>query len=497
MYAKCGSLADARSIFAALEDRRVVSWTVLMLGYCEHGEADAALDLFREMQAQGCKPNSRTFLAVLKACTKLAEKEAVKAVCLERVMTVHSRALDGFGELDIQLANALVDSYARCGSIWDSQRVFDGMKTRSVVSWTSLMLGYVENGQENLALELLSLTQEKMDAQMLVAAVKACTTLATKELHTKIDGKPIKVAALERAMAVHSQAANLGHDSSTFLASALVDLYAKCGSLADAKRLFDRIPRPGVVLWTALILGYAETQEEEQALDLFSSMTRRGCRPNCQTYVAALKACAAAGLIKVGREIHAEVCRHGLEDEAVTANSLVDFYAKCGRMATSQQLFDLLRERGLISWNTLITGYTHQGNTGLVFDSWGRMQDEGVQPDVVTFVGVLSACSHAGLVHRGRQLFAAMASKFGVAPGIEHYGCMADLFGRADELNEAIAMAETGPSTVAWLAVLAACCKLKNVEVGKAAFKSLLEATDSAATYDLMANIYAQTPSRQ
>ncbi|XP_024542785.1 pentatricopeptide repeat-containing protein At2g13600-like isoform X1 [Selaginella moellendorffii] len=515
MYAKCGSMANARNIFSSILHRDVVCWTSLIQGYAENGHGEEALDLFSAMSGE-CEPNARTFVAVLLACASLASREvgrmiadhgkaSVKVRCLEIAMATHSRAAKMINclELDVFVASSLVDAYAKCGSLVDARMAFDRMRHRDVVLWTSLLLGYVDNEECELALELFEFMVAegcKPGAQSFVAGLVACARLAVEEEEEttqSIEVRRVKLTSLDKGMAIHSRAyTNLGCcDSNVFLGNTLVDMYSKCGSLLDARIVFDRMFHRSIASWNALIAGYAENREAELALELFS---RLECAPNAVTYAAALLACTELATLEFGKAIHAAIIRCALESDELVANKLVDLYGRCGCMVDAEIIVSTLGEPTVVSWNALIAGYSRQAEaSSRAFSAFQRMrEEESVAPNEVTFLLVLTACSHAGLVDMGQACFDAMVSTYNLTPGIEHYHCLADIFGRANQLEKALEIVTSMPykaTSVSWKTILASCRKWRNVEAGKFAFDSLLALEvdgHKTAAFLLMASLY-------
>ncbi|XP_024540607.1 pentatricopeptide repeat-containing protein At3g09040, mitochondrial-like isoform X1 [Selaginella moellendorffii] len=310
MYAKCGSMEEAREVFQGMGFRDVVSWNALIGGYAEAGGpgSEIALGYFEQFQREnGCSSSSRTFVAAVKACAGLAAREEatlldgrvlVKKRSLERGMVLHSQAAkDGF-ERDLYVSSSLVDMYAKCGSLLDARRIFERMPERNAVSWTALISGYAESGDGETALEIFErfFRSFQVDGRALVAAIKACGCVAVKEKASLVAGQVVKMLSLERGMAIHSMA---GSETDIFVASSLVDMYAKCGRMEEARRVFDGIPGRDhdVVLWTSLIQGYAENDELDLAFGIFASgVGFHGA--NSQTFVAVLKACSGLASIE-------------------------------------------------------------------------------------------------------------------------------------------------------------------------------------------------------
>ncbi|XP_024522654.1 pentatricopeptide repeat-containing protein At2g13600-like isoform X2 [Selaginella moellendorffii] len=532
MYSKCGSMEDARKVFLGMElaSRNVVLWTALMTGYAHNGEGELALELLGSMN---CAPNSLTFVAALKACSALAAKEEgqrssdgkmVKMVALEAGMLVHARAGLAGLESDIFVASTLVDFYAKSGSLNDSYRIFDAMP----------------EGEGEKALELFSQMMHRdgceVDAQALVVGLRACIASAGKEEARKIDDKTVelvslssgvrlkeaviqrsmkvaaletgmvlkdevidrmvKVVSLERGMALHREARKRGFEKDIFVSSALLDMYSHCGSLVDALKIFEGMPCHNAVTWNALLLAYAQNGERDTALDVFAWMRlhRESYHVDGQTFASALKACAGMAALDMGRAIHVDACRCGAAELPAVVNCVVDLYGKCGSTEAARREFDAAGVADVVTWNALVSGYAWHADVAEVFGALYDMRRAGVKPDRITFLAILTACSHGGLVDKGIKLFEKMDVVYGIRPDVEHYHCMVDLLGRANQLERAVEMVRSmpvEPNTVTWMTVLGACWKWKNVELGRLAFESVVEKDRrELAAYMLMANIY-------
>ncbi|XP_024537237.1 pentatricopeptide repeat-containing protein At1g11290, chloroplastic-like [Selaginella moellendorffii] len=509
MYSKCGSMMNAGLVFEKIVRKDLVLWNSLILGYIDNWEFDLALKSFERMQAEGCAPNCRTFVAALMAYGGLAaredhgsepRKQALKAELLRKVEAIHAQAARSGCEFDVFVASTLVDSYAKCGSLEKSREVFERMPLHDLVTWNSLIMGHADNGEGVLALEWFQRMRSQgcvPDSRAFLGALKGCIDIAanSKEAEVEVDeNKFVKPGCLDKAMAVHSQAIEFGCESDIFVASALADLYVKCGSLLDARVVFDRIPSHNAVLWTTLLMGYAEKDEPELALELYWRMEPESRAANTRIFVAGLTASSGLAAIEIGRKIHAEACQNGGEKDQFVANSLLDMYCKCGSLAAAEHVFDSMSSRNVVTWSTIIAGYSREGETELVFELFQAMIDGGIGLNGITCLSVLSACGHAGLVDRGTKFFGEMSSKFGVAPSLEHYHCLIDLLGRANRVEEALELASSMPtraSSLTWKTVLGGCWKWKNVKVAEVAFEKLLEFDDKqASAYILMANIY-------
>ncbi|XP_024519137.1 pentatricopeptide repeat-containing protein At4g39530-like [Selaginella moellendorffii] len=448
----------------------------------------------------------------VKACTVLADKEAEgilggkvrKVASLEIGMAIHVQAWRSRLELDLCVASSLVDMYCKCRSLGDARRVFDRMKIHDTVSWNSLILGYAQNGDGKTALKLF----ETMLAEGCVpvrssflAALEACSAFSEEEECQFVNGKVAKVVSLETAMAIHSRvdAEAAKHGVDIMVANTLIDVYAKCGSMTDAQRVFDGMKHHNLVSWTVLMFGYAQNDRAKMVLEVFSQMRYfEEWIPSSQAFVAVIQAAADMAALAAGKRIHGDVCRLGLELEAHIQSSLVDLYGKCGSTVGSQVVFDSASSRGIEMWSAVMAGHSRQGDHSRVFELFEGMVRAGVRPNAITFLSLQITCSRAGLVDKAWEIFSEMqSSKFGIRPGIEHYHCLIDLLGRANQIDKAVEVVESMPvkaTAVTWMTVLGACQKWKNSEIGKRAFDAVVrldrEKEHHAAAYVLLAEIF-------
>ncbi|XP_024530836.1 pentatricopeptide repeat-containing protein DOT4, chloroplastic-like [Selaginella moellendorffii] len=266
------------------------------------------------------------------------------------------------------------------------------------------MHGYADNGLAREALNLFELLQLEHDRHAMagdpwafVAAAKACAILATQESCQDFNENLVPMESLEKGMAIYARAIEKSSHSSTFVSNSLIDMFLKCGSVVDAQRVFTRMEFRDSVTWNSLILGYAENGYNESALRIFFCFKRKGGEPNSWTFVAALKACSNLADLETGREIHKEICRRGIEVLEPIVVSLQDFYGRNGSMRSSQLIFDSLSSgtTTILAWNALIAGYSHQGNTKLVFHLFQAMEAEFVAADGITFVSLLATCTRS------------------------------------------------------------------------------------------------------
>ncbi|KAJ7241242.1 hypothetical protein O6H91_Y438100 [Diphasiastrum complanatum] len=474
MYSKCGSVLHAHKVFSNMPQHNVYSWTAIISAYADSGEVEEAINLFHQMQETGLAPDKVLFVVVLKACARLAT--------LEQGKQLHSEIIKRGFQSDVVVGNTLVNMYAKCGCTEDARELFDNMSERDVVSWNAMIAGYAQNGLGKEALALFEqMKQEGVhpDNVTFVLLLKACANLA----------------ALEQGKQLHSEIMKRGFQSDVVVGSTLVDMYAKCGCTEDARELFDNMSERDVVSWNAMIAGYAQNGLAQEALALFEQMKQEGVHPDNATFVLLLKACANLAALEQGKQLHSEIIERGFQSDVLVGSTLVGMYAKCGWTEDARELFDNMSERDVVSWTAMIAGYAQNGLAQEALTLFEQMQREGTKPNEVTYISVLSACAHSGLVDQGRYVFDSMCKNHGVTPTQEHYACMVDLLGRAGCLADAehfINKMPIQPNSVVWMTLLGAARNHGHVEIGRRAFDGVVKLEPkNAAPYVLLSNIYA------
>jgi pentatricopeptide repeat protein len=490
---KSGSLAVANHVFNELSVRDVVTWNALIAGYANsssnnnknnyyysNNENKEAFSCFQRMLCEGLLPNAITFCCLFKACGKLQDLHKAKRMHAE---ILGEEALEN----DPFLGSALVDMYVKCGDMVEARNASDHLQLRTVVSWTALITGYAQGGHGREALECYEGMQRdglKPNALTYVSILKACGCRGDygkgEEIHREIIGAGL-----------------VGKD--IFVSSGLVDMYAKCGSMTKAVEVFDRSSIRNEALWNALIAGYAAATERDHAQEAIASMERMHCEglvPNAITFVCFLRACCDVGLIHKGERVHAKIVHTEglLQKDVLLGTALIDMYAKCGSVVRAQAVFDALSVRNVASWSALIAAYSQLGKEDISVKLFDTMIGDGVKPDLISFNIMLNACSHAGLLSKGKMLFESMSTSHGIVPTFEHHSCIVNLLGRAGHFGEAIATIEkmaVHDHLRVWTSLLGACQKWGNVELAKVAFEHIVRLDERhAAAYVCMSNIY-------
>ncbi|KAF8400047.1 hypothetical protein HHK36_015922 [Tetracentron sinense] len=465
----------------------VSSWNSIIADLARSGDSIEALRAFSSMRKLSLRPDRSTFPCTIKSCSALFHLDSGKQV--------HQQAFIFGFESDIFVSSALVDMYSKCGKLIYARKLFDENPQRNVVSWTSMITGYVQNDNSHEALSLFKefLMEESesesesggerqvtVDSVAMVSVLSACSRVAGKNITEGIHGFLIK----------------RGFEGDVGVVNTLMDAYAKCGDLGIARNVFDEMTERDVVSWNSMIAVYAQNGLSAEALEVYFAMLRgKDVNHNAVTLSAVLLACAHLGALQVGKCIHDQVIKMGLEENVFVGTSIIDMYCKCGRVEMARRAFDRMKEKNVKSWTAMVAGYGMHGRAKEALEIFYEMQRVGVKPNNITFVSVLAACSHAGLLEEGWHWFKTMNQEYEIEPGIEHYGCMVDLLGRSGCLNEAyelINRMKVRPDFVVWGALLGACRIHKNVELGEISARKLFELDpNNCGYYVLLSNIYA------
>ncbi|KFK33599.1 hypothetical protein AALP_AA5G034800 [Arabis alpina] len=461
----------------------VYSWNSVISDLARSGDSAEALRAFASMRKLSLYPTRSSFPCTIKACSSLLDIFSGKQT--------HQQAFVFGYQSDIFVSSALIVMYSSCGKLEDARKVFDEIPNRNIVSWTSMIRGYDLNGN---ALDAVSLFKDLLaeendnDAAMLldsmgmVSVISACSRVAAKGLTESI----------------HSFVIKNGFDRGVSVGNTLLDAYAKggAGGVAVARRIFDEIVDKDCVSYNSIMSVYAQNGMSNEAFGVFRVLIKdKVVTFNSITLSTVLLAVSHSGALRIGKCIHDQVIRMGLEDDVIIGTSIINMYCKCGRVETARKAFDRMKNKNVRSWTAMIAGYGMHGHAAKALELFPAMIDSGVRPNYIAFVSVLAACSHAGLHVEGWRWFNAMKGRFGVEPGLEHYGCMVDLLSRAGFLQKAydlILTMKMKPDSIIWSSLLAACRIHKNVELAEISVARLFELDPSnCGYYMLLSHIYA------
>jgi pentatricopeptide repeat protein len=476
VYAKCGSLHIARQVFDQMSKRDVVSWNAMLSNYAYNGDLEEAMYLFKSMHLVNVKANSVTVRSVLPICALLG--------ALQYGKLLHAYIIRSGFQLDVSVGNSLIDMYAKCGSMDVARKIFQKMSKRDIVSWNSMIAGYAHSVHANEALTLflqMQLIEVKPDSVTILSVVQACANLAV----------------LQQAMEIHAFTITNGFELDVTVNNALVNMYAKCGSIEIAHQLFVKLSKRDVISWNSMIASYTQNGRAREALTVFHQMRLGDTKPDSVTMVSVLPACANLAALQQGKWIHAFIFRSGHESHVSVQNALIDMYSKCGSIEAACNVFDKMSQRDVVSWNAMIAGYGMHGQGKEALARFSEMQKAGLKPTHITFIAVLSACSHAGLVNEGLHYFNCMSHDHCITPMQEHYACTVDLLGRAGHLDEAynfVKKMPLEPSASVWGALLLACRICCNAELGEYVLEHLLRLEpENTGAFILLSDIYVST----
>ncbi|XP_041026457.1 pentatricopeptide repeat-containing protein At4g21065 [Juglans microcarpa x Juglans regia] len=363
-----------------------------------------------------------------------------------------------------------------------AQHIFSKLQGPNIFTRNTMIKGYAESANPRPAVELyyqMHMSSIEPDTHTYPFLLKAVA----------------KLTAVREGEKIHSIAIKNGFESLVFVQNSLVHMYAACGHAECAHRMFELTPEKDLVAWNSVINGYALNGMPNEALTLFREMGLEGVQPDGFTMVSLLSACAELGALALGRRAHVYMFKVGLSANLHANNSLLDLYAKCGSIRDAQKIFDEMKERNVVSWTSLIVGLAVNGFGKEALDLFKDLEREGFVPTAVTFVGVLYACSHCGMVDEGFNYFERMKKEYGLVPRIEHYGCMVDLLGRPGKVKEAYEYIQNmplQPNAVIWRTLLGACTIHGHLALGEVARAQLLELEPGhSGDYVLLSNLYA------
>ena len=474
MYSKCQCLEAARKLFDMMPRSDLVSWNGIISGYVQNGLMSEAEHLFRGMISAGIKPDSITFASFLPCVAELLSLEHCKEI--HGYIVRHGVALDMF------LKSALIDIYLKCRDVEMARKILRQSSSFDTVVCTAMISGYVLNGMNIEAVEAFRwLLQERMKP----------TSVTFASVFPAFAG----LAALNLGKELHCSIIKNSLDRKCHVGSAVLDMYAKCGRLDLARRVFDRMTERDAICWNSMITSCSQNGRPGEAIDLFRQMGMEGTPYDCVSISGALSACANLPALHYGKEIHGFMIKGPLRSDLYAESSLIDMYAKCGNLNLSRRVFNTMQGKNEVSWNSIISAYGNHGDLKECLSLFHEMLKNDIEPDHVTFIGIISACGHAGQVNEGIRYYHLMTEEYRIPARMEHYACMVDLFGRAGRLDEAFETINNmpfPPDAGVWGTLLGACHVHGNVELAEVASKHLFDLDPlNSGYYVLLANVQA------
>ncbi|XVF06097.1 hypothetical protein REPUB_Repub06bG0018600 [Reevesia pubescens] len=475
LYSKCGTLPDLTKLFDEMPIRDTISWNTMVSGFLRNGEFDKGFGYFKQMRKSDfCSFDQATLTTILSAC------DGVEFCYINRMM--HGLVfLNGYGR-EISVGNALITSYFKCGCLSSGRQVFDEMFERNVITWTAMISGLVQNELYEASLQLFNemrLGSVCPNSLTYLSSLMACSGLQ----------------ALKEGRQIHGLLWKLGIQSELCVESSLMDMYSKCGNVNDAWQIFEFAQDLDEISMTVILVGLAQNGFEEEAKRLFVKMFGSGSEIDPNMLSAVLGVFGEDTSLGLGKQIHSLSIKRNFGFNSYICNGLINMYSKCGDLEESVKVFSRMSQRNSISWNSMIAAFARHGDGCGTLQLYEEMRSEGIKPTDVTFLSLLHACSHVGLVERGMEVLKSMTDVHGIIPKSEHYACVVDMLGRAGLLNEAKTFIEglpIKPDVLVWQALLGACGFHGDSEMGKYAADQLLSETpESPVPYISMANMYS------
>ncbi|KAH7688149.1 TPR-like protein [Dioscorea alata] len=459
-YIRCGMLREARALFDRPDaQKNVITWTALLSGYVRSKRILEAEDIFKRMP-------EKNVVSWNTMMSGYAENGLVDKAC---------EVFDNMPERNVVSWNTIVTALCQCGRVEEAWVMFRRMPHRDVISWTAMVAGFAQNGRVDDAQKLFDEMPERN-----VVSWNAMISGYTQN------------SQLDKALELFDKMPERDIPSWNTMITGLI----QNGELVEARHLFDRMNERNVITWTTLITGYEQDGQNETAVNVFLEMQRDGVRPNQGTFVSVLAAISNLAALAVGQQVHQIINKTSFQFSSFIESALISMYSKCGELFTARELFDLSSHKDLVSWNTMIAAYAHHGHGMDAVKLFDEMKVNSFKPDDVTYVALLSACSHSGLVDEGLRIFESLVSDKSINVREDHYACLVDLCGRAGRLEEATrfikGLKNKQSSACVWGALLGGCNVHGNENIGELAAKKLLEIEpNNAGTYLLLSNIYA------
>ncbi|KAH7844414.1 hypothetical protein Vadar_027749 [Vaccinium darrowii] len=435
-YCKHGRIAEARDLFKKMTERNVVTWTAMINGYLRMGSFRDGFEFFLEMRREdSVKINPTTLTIIFEACGDCAK--------YNEGCQVHGLALRMGFECDVFLGNSIITMYSMFGCLDEASNALNWMNRKDIVSSNSLLAGYVQ-------------------AQNTEEAYRIFLKMPEKDMVSW----------------------------TTMIAG-----FSSKGLTQNCIELFNQMPEKDDIAWTAVVSGFVNNGEYEEAISWFIKMLQKAVRPNPLTFSSVLSASAGMAALNQGLQIHAHVLKMNMEFDLSVQNSLVSMYSKCGNVCDAYGIFQSIRAPNTVSFNSIVTAFAQNGYGKEAIRLFKKMKDEGQEPNEVTFLGILSACNHAGLVEEGWYYFKFMRSSYNIEPGPHHYACMVDLLGRSGFLDEAMNLINSmpfEPHSGIWGALLGASRVHLRLDLAKLAAQRLFELEpDNATPYVVLSDIYS------
>ncbi|KAL4591953.1 hypothetical protein LXL04_004930 [Taraxacum kok-saghyz] len=510
-YSKTNNLFEAHRVFDEIPNKNTFSWNALIMGYSMNNNHTDTLKLFGSFLSVSSifvKPDHYTVTCVLKALSSLGYGSSF-------AKTFHCYIIRNGLDCDIFVVNALITAYCRCDDVVTARTLFDLAPDKDLVSWNSMMAGYSQGGSyencKELYLKMLDLEHLTPNEFTVISILQACA----------------QSNDLDLGMKVHKFVIDNQIKTDLPVCNAFITMYAKCGSLDYAHKLFDEMSerdeitygslisgymlhgfvdkamnlftemkKPGLSTWNALISGHFQNKHYEKVIDLFREMQLHKFKPNSVTVSNILPTLSHLSNLKGSKETHAYAIRNIYNKNIYVATGIIDTYAKLGFLNGARIAFNQSQSKSVVIWTSIISAYSSHGDAKTTLELFHTMINQNTRPDPVTFTSVLSACAHCGFVNEAWKIFKTMLPKYNIEPSMEHYACMVGVLSRALKLNEAVDFIKKmpfDPNEKVWGALLHGASICNDVEIGRIAFNHLFQIEpENTGSYVIMANLYSR-----
>ncbi|PKA65194.1 Pentatricopeptide repeat-containing protein [Apostasia shenzhenica] len=462
-------------LFDEMPHRNIVSWSAAIAGLVQSGHPRQAISFFIHMLRSGTRPNEFALVSALHASSLSGGPS--------QALQVFAHVFQLGFESNVFLMNAFIMGLLRNGGFAEAVVLFEKCLIRDVVTWNSMIAGFLQfdcfkvwNFWHRMNLEGVRPDEFTFSSVL--------TGLATS-------------LSLKKGLQVHAQLVKYGFGDDRCVGNSLVDLYLKCRNLYEGSKVFDEMPHRDVVSWTQMAAGCLHCGQPSKSLEVINQMKAAGFCPNKFTLATELNACASLTSLEQGKKAHSFMIKLGNEVDVCVNNALVDMYSKCGSMQDAGSVFFRMSERSVVSWTTVIMGFSQNGFCREALETFNLMILGTVKPNYITFICVLYACSQGGFVEEGWKYFQSMRDDYGICPGEDHYCCMVDLLGKAGKLEEAeglILGMPFQPTALVWQTLLGACRLHGEMEMGKRVADHILSREKKdPSIYVLLSDILAKS----
>ncbi|CAA7024219.1 unnamed protein product [Microthlaspi erraticum] len=468
-YSKCTELDSAELLFTEMKDKSTVSWNTMIGAYSQSGLQEEAFTVFKNMFGERVEISSVTIINLLSAHVS---QEPLHCLVVKTGMVN-----------DNSVITSLICAYSRNGYLDSAERLYASATEDSIVGLTSIVSSYAEKGDMDTVVLYFSKMRQlcmRIDAVALLGILHGCTNSSH----------------IDVGMSLHGYAIKSGLCTQTLVVNGLITMYSKFDDVETVLFLFEQLHEAPLISWNSVISGCVQSGRASTAFEVFHQMKLSGGpMPDAITIASLLAGCSQLCCLNFGKKLHGYTLRNSLENEKFVCTALIDMYAKCGNVVLAESVFKSVKAPCTATWNSMISGYSLSGLQSRALSCYLEMREQGLKPDRITFLGVLSACTHGGLVEEGKICFREMVNEFGISPSLQHYALMVGLLGRACLYTEALSLIwemDLKPDSAVWGALLSACIVNREVELGEyVAKKMFMLDYRNGGLYVLMSNLYA------